>query len=158
MELQNKLYYLSKNGERQGPYTYEELAKLPLTAKTLVWSEGVGWKSLGETEELHPLLDTSFDKEEIKDESSSLPIPIKTWFVESILIIVFCCLPFGIVALVHAIKVQSMNVQGKTDLAQFYAKKAKQWVFIGFIVGLIVFILSTLFYFITFFVYGLNRF
>lgn len=160
METQNKLYFLSKKGERQGPYTYEELEKLSLTANTLVWSEGSGWKNLDEIEELRPLLDSSFDKEEINKESSSsssFPMPVKTWFVESILIIVFCCLPFGIVALVHAIKVQSMNEQGKTDLAQFYSKKTKQWVSIGFVVGLIVFILSMLFYFITFFVYGLNR-
>ena len=85
METQKKLYFLSRKGERQGPYTYEELEKLSLTANTLVWSEGSGWKSLDEIEELRPLLDTSFDKEEINKESSSsssFPMPVKTWFVE----------------------------------------------------------------------------
>ena len=77
-------------------------------------------------------------------ESSTLKIAPRTWLVESILITVLCCLPFGIVGIVYASKVSSLLNMGKYDEAVAASKEAGKWVKIGFITGLIGIILYVL--------------
>lgn len=62
--------------------------------------------------------------------------PPKTWLVESILVTLFCCLPFGIVGIVNAAKVESRFYAGDIDTANRYSADAKKWTLIGFWVGL----------------------
>jgi len=47
--------------------------------------------------------------------------------VWAILATLFCCLPFGIVSIVHAAKVNSLVAAGNTAAAQDAADKAKKW-------------------------------
>lgn len=62
--------------------------------------------------------------------------PPKTWLVESILVTLFCCLPFGIVGIVFASKVESLHRMGQTEEAMRASKDAGKWTKIGFWIGL----------------------
>lgn len=75
----------------------------------------------------------------------------KTWMAESILVTVFCCLPFGIAGIVFASKVSSLYAAGNYDAALQASKDAGKWTKIGFIVGLVVIVLYLLIYGAAFF-------
>ena len=75
----------------------------------------------------------------------------KTWMAESILVTVFCCLPFGIAGLVFASKVSSLYAAGNYEAALQASKDAGKWTKIGFIVGLVVIVLYLLVYGAAFF-------
>ncbi len=59
--------------------------------------------------------------------------PPKNWLVESILVTIFCCLPFGIVAIINASKVNSLIAVGDYAGAQVASKEAGKWVKYGLI-------------------------
>lgn len=65
---------------------------------------------------------------------------------ESVLVTIFCCLPFGIVGIVNASKVSSLFAQGKYDEALFASENAGKWTKIGFFVGLAVIVIYILIY------------
>ena len=75
----------------------------------------------------------------------------KTWMAESILVTVFCCLPFGISGIVFASKVSSLYAAGNYEAALQASKDAGKWTKIGFIVGLVVIVLYLLVYGAAFF-------
>ena len=75
----------------------------------------------------------------------------KTWMAESILVTVFCCLPFGIAGIVFASKVSSLYAAGSYEAALQASKDAGKWTKIGFIVGLVVIVLYLLVYGAAFF-------
>jgi hypothetical protein len=60
----------------------------------------------------------------------------KNWLVESILVTIFCCLPFGIAGIVFASQVSSKWASGDYSGAQQASKDAAKWTKIGFFVGL----------------------
>jgi Interferon-induced transmembrane protein len=62
----------------------------------------------------------------------------KNWLVESILVTLFCCLPFGIAGIVNASKVEGRHYAGDIEGAQRAADEAKRWTKIGFFIGLAV--------------------
>lgn len=64
-------------------------------------------------------------------------LPPKTWLAESILVTLFCCLPFGIVGIVHAAKVESAFTSGNYDGAERASAEAKKWTMIGFWIGIV---------------------
>ncbi|RAV15978.1 CD225/dispanin family protein [Mycobacterium colombiense] len=63
------------------------------------------------------------------------------YLVWSILATLFCCLPFGIVAIVKSSQVNGLWAQGRYAEAQASADSAKKWVIwsvaIGIVVGII---------------------
>lgn len=63
--------------------------------------------------------------------------PPKTWLIESILVTLFCCLPFGVVGIVNASKVESRFRMGDIEGAYNNAAEAKKWITIGFWLGLV---------------------
>lgn len=75
----------------------------------------------------------------------------KTWMADSILVTVFCCLPFGIAGIVFASKVSSLYAAGNYEAALQASKDAGKWTKIGFIVGLVVIVLYLLVYGAAFF-------
>lgn len=75
----------------------------------------------------------------------------KNYLIESILITIFCCQPFGIVSFVYASQVNSKYTAGDYEALQS-SKEAKKWIKWGFISGLIIVILFLLFYGFMFFV------
>ena len=78
--------------------------------------------------------------------------PPKTWLVESILVTLFCCLPFGIVGIINASKVESRFYAGDKEGALRASEEAGRWTQIGFWVGIIVAII----YFLIMVTAGLN--
>ena len=64
--------------------------------------------------------------------------------VWAILTTIFCCLPFGIVSIVYAAKVNGMVAAVNIDGARQASKKAKTWAWVAFGTGLIVYVLLIL--------------
>ena len=63
-------------------------------------------------------------------------LPPKTWLLESILATLFCCLPFGVVGIIYAARVESNWYAGQKELARSSASTAKTWTLISFFFGL----------------------
>lgn len=76
--------------------------------------------------------------------------PPKSWLTESILATIFCCLPFGIVGIVHASKVEQLFYAGQEEAANRAAAEAKKWTKISFWIGIGIIGLSFIFYIIYF--------
>lgn len=72
---------------------------------------------------------------------SQLQTRPKNWLVESILVTIFCCLPFGIAGIVFASKVNSLFDTGDYEGALKASKDAGKWTKIGFFIGLAVIII-----------------
>lgn len=67
------------------------------------------------------------------------PMP-KNWLIESILVTVCCCLPFGIAGIVYATKVEGLFYAGDYEAAEQASRDAKKWTSIGFFssIGIII--------------------
>jgi len=61
----------------------------------------------------------------------------KNWLVESILVTIFCCLPFGVVGIVFASQVNAKYDTGDFDGAIKASQEASKWTRIGFWIGII---------------------
>ncbi len=62
--------------------------------------------------------------------------PPKSWLLESILVTVLCFLPFGIVAIVYASKVESLFYAGRVEEAGEASRNARKWTKVAFWVGI----------------------
>ena len=80
--------------------------------------------------------------------------PPKNWLVESILVTIFCCLPFGIVGIVNAAQVNSRVAAGDFIGAARASREAGKWTKIGFFCGIAGIVL----YFIAIFFFGATAF
>ena len=69
---------------------------------------------------------------------------VSNHLVWAILTTIFCCIPFGIVSIVYAAKVNGMVATGNTDDARQASKKAKTWAWVAFGTGLTVYVLLIL--------------
>lgn len=81
-------------------------------------------------------------------------LPPKNWLVESILVTLFCCLPFGIAGIIFATQVNTKFQVGDHVGALQASKDAAKWTKIGFFVGLGVIVL----YILAVFAFGLTAF
>lgn len=64
--------------------------------------------------------------------------PPKSWLLESILVTLFCCLPFGIIGIIYATKVETLFYAGDIEGAKRASENAKTWTLLGFFIGLVV--------------------
>lgn len=69
----------------------------------------------------------------------------KNWLVESILVLIFCCMPFGIVGLVFASQVNTKYDAGDYMGAKSASDSAGKWTKIGFFIGIGVIFLYMMF-------------
>jgi len=69
----------------------------------------------------------------------------RTWLVESILVTIFCCLPFGIVGIINAARVETRYSCGDIEGASRSSKEAGKWTQIGFWIGIAVVVLYGVF-------------
>lgn len=81
--------------------------------------------------------------------NQNVPPPIQNkpdnYLVWAILTTIFCCLPFGVVAIVHAAKVDGLWTSGNYNGACEYSDKAKKWSIISAICGAVSLVLSIIF-------------
>ena len=61
--------------------------------------------------------------------------------VWAILSTLFCCLPLGIVSIIHAAKVNGLLAAGDVAGARDAADKAKKWAIYAAVAGIVVFVL-----------------
>ena len=66
----------------------------------------------------------------------------KNWLVESILVTLFCCLPFGIAGIVYATQVTSKYANVDYEGALLASQEAGKWTKIGFWSSIILAVLS----------------
>jgi hypothetical protein len=141
-----KQYYYTNGTDRFGPMSLEELKTKEITADTLVWYDGLSeWVKAGSVPELAGLFGIN-EPPPVENNygqygrgfTNTPPMPLpKTWLVESILVTLLCCLPFGIVGIVFAAKVESAYNRGDYDAALQASKEAGKWTQIGFWSGLV---------------------
>lgn len=143
MTILNK-YYVAVGESKTGPFSIDELKTKNITRDTLVWTEGMAdWKRAGDVSELSDLWSSRSDlpppiaqrARDSRQESSTTTAPPKTWMVESILVTILCCLPFGIAGIVNASQVESRYYAGNIEGAQRASIEAKKWTMIGFWIG-----------------------
>jgi hypothetical protein len=65
------------------------------------------------------------------------PPVIPNYLVQSVLVTLCCCMPFGIVALVFAAQVNSKLAAGDVAGAQASSRSARTWTIVALIAGLI---------------------
>lgn len=65
------------------------------------------------------------------------PLKPSNWLWQSIVATVLCCLPFGIVGIVYATRVDSLYYNKQYDEAEAFARKAKTWTLISAAAGLL---------------------
>lgn len=71
-------------------------------------------------------------RDDYDDDFEHRPPPPKNYLVESILVLIFCCWPFAIPALVNASSVQGLWFSGRYREARRAAERAKMWCWISF--------------------------
>jgi tetrahydromethanopterin S-methyltransferase subunit E len=73
--------------------------------------------------------------------------PPKNYLVESILVTIFCCLPFGIAGIVFASQVNSKFAVGDYEGAIASSKNAKKWMTWGLVLSVLYYIIIYFFIF-----------
>jgi hypothetical protein len=75
------------------------------------------------------------------DPTPNAPANVPNYLVQSILATIFCCPPFGIVAIIFAAQVNGKLATGDLAGATQSSKQAKMWCWISFGVGLVCYVL-----------------
>lgn len=138
-------FYYTDGKERFGPFTIDQLVDKNITENTLVWKEGLpDWVPARNLSELQPLFpqQSSFPPPvNLSYNTQVIEAPPKNWLIESILVTLFCCLPLGIVGIVHATKVDTLWTSGQREEAYKASKEAGKWTKLGAIIGAVVIVL-----------------
>lgn len=165
-------YFIVRNGQQAGPFPVDRLAAEGVTPSTQIWCQGMAnWAPASSVPEVANALEmASYQQppqyqnppqyqtpgyqpqqpyQPFGPQTSSTPMP-KTYMTEAILVTLFCCLPFGIAAIVNASNVSSAYTMGNVALAEEKSKNAKKWCTWGLVSSLIIFLLYLLFYAVLF--------
>lgn len=59
------------------------------------------------------------------------PLKPNNWLWQSIVATILCCIPFGVVGIIYAAKVDSLYFDGKYGESERVAQKAKMWTLIS---------------------------
>lgn len=132
-------FYLNHAQQQLGPCSLEEL-KLKAQAgeipfNTLVANDGAAqWVELSSL--IHPQgIPPITPQVTISRPSENIP----NYLAASILTTLFCCLPFGIVAIISSCKVDKWIALGDFEGAKAASKSAKKWIIWSIILGVLVF-------------------
>lgn len=80
------------------------------------------------------------------EEAQAEPVNWIPYLVLAIISTVCCCLPFGIVSIVYAAKINSATSAGNNEEAQKAAKTARIWLIVSFVCGILVTVIYALVY------------
>jgi hypothetical protein len=154
-----KNYYYLNGNQRVGPFPAEQFSQQPVGPDTLVWTDGLpDWKRRADVPEINALFlgqqpvappayqpqpggypAQGYQQPYPQQMYGSAPMgysPPKTWLVESILVTLFCCLPFGIVGIINAAKVENRFRMGDLQGAKQASDEAGRWTKISFFVAI----------------------
>lgn len=84
-------------------------------------------------------------KEQASQDKNAMP---KNWILESILIILLCCMPLAIISIFYGSKVDSLYFARKFEQAQEYSKKAEKWFYTAIIVNISLIFIVFMYYYI----------
>lgn len=136
-------YYILEQGHKKGPFSIQKLKEKNIQPTTYIWKPGMdNWTEAKEIKELSDLL---------QEVPPPIPLMPSSFLLLSILATIFCCLPFGIVGIINALKVSEAYRGGDYAAANEYSENAKEWSKIAFGVGLCIFLLMLVITLITFF-------
>ena len=135
---------IGADGKQYGPVSAEQIhqwfAEGRAKAETLVQAEGsADWKPLGQFPELAPIASAGVVPPPVPPPlAGNQPRPdVHTYLVPAIISTIFCCMPFGIVAIIFAAQVSTKLNAGDVAGAQKASKNARTWFWAAFFVGLI---------------------
>ncbi|GAB3260560.1 hypothetical protein GCM10027347_24950 [Larkinella harenae] len=159
-----KQYYYLEGNQQLGPFSLEELRSKPIKPDTKVWTQGLpDWVSASTVPEINdwlsgpqpaqfsdpyppniPQQQPGYPSAQQPYQSQyghqqpygNAPLRPKNWLVESILVTLFCCLPFGIAGIINAANVDSRYANGDFAGAQRASNEAGKWTKIGLFVAL----------------------
>ncbi len=77
----------------------------------------------------------------MENEKPQMP---ETYLWQSICVTLFCCMPFGIVGIVHASQVSTFYMSGFYKEAEDAAAKAKKWTKLGVCLGIAFWLIYTI--------------
>ena len=162
-------YFYAEGDQQLGPFSFDELKTKNLSPDTLVWFEGMtDWTRAGDVQELAELFtastsappppqwekinpdtppprsQSSYASQQSRYQPNRAARP-KSWLTEAILVTLFCCLPFGIAAIVNAAKVDSRVSAGDMEGAEAASQEAGKWVKVSFWLGIVVVVLYFLY-------------
>lgn len=139
MMEEDKKYYLLKDGNKTGPFGFEELKTKPLSVDMLVWYKGLReWLEIKEIPELNELL---------KNVPPDRPQMPETYLLQSILVTIFCCLPLGVVAIMKSLKISEYYNRGQYAEAKKQSKETVMYLELGTIIGIFIIALILIVYF-----------
>ena len=146
-------FYIDENNEQAGPLAIEDLQNV-ITSKTLVWKKGqADWLKAEDVPELESIVkveapppipqpvqivDVPKPVETGAEEVSYQPMKPDTNLTMAILCTLFCCVPFGVVAIYYASKVNTSYHQGAYFDAEDYSEKAKSYTYWGVGLGIVL--------------------
>jgi hypothetical protein len=140
------MWYYSKNGMQLGPLSTEEFSGKASSGEVLpsdlIWKEGMSdWKPLAQVPEFHGLSSLSTPppvgmgsvpmQQPYMYPAGHAPVTVPNYLWQSIVVTVLCCLPFGVVSIIHAAKVDSLLAQGDIVGATAASQSAKKWAIAG---------------------------
>ncbi len=141
-------WFYTSNGAQSGPITQQELAAKvqsgEVTATDMIWKEGMAdWLPLSQVPEFSTgVVNTpaqyGMPMAQPSAYASSVRPNVTNYLWQSIVVTLFCCLPFGIVAIVFAAKVDGLVAVGDIAGAQAASKTAKLWVNLSAGIGLAI--------------------
>ena len=165
-------YYATSGGAQQGPVGIDDLkarhAAGQIPADALIWREGMeNWKPLNEIPELatssrlltggnpgtpapavNPVGDQIYAPPATNPYAGAmgggLGTKPPTYLWQSIACTILCCLPFGVVGIVYAAKVDGLAASGNMAAALDASNKAKFWCWMSFGATIIIFVLAAL--------------
>lgn len=158
----NTWYYINSQGQQVGPVDKDSLRTAGLCSSSMVWREGMAqWQTAGSMPELADVLAPAANTYNPAQAQTPPPpaggcampgygqqsygqpqgTPPQSYMWAAVLTTCFCCLPFGVVAIVNASKVDDAWRMGNHQLANDYSQKAKKWSLWALISGLAVLLL-----------------
>ncbi|MBO7609125.1 MAG: CD225/dispanin family protein [Muribaculaceae bacterium] len=163
-------YFIAENGNPAGPFDLNELLEHGLTVNSLLWNETMPqWTEASNIPEVMNFLNGAAQR-------TVPPIPPqRQWqyqqpqyaqqpyrqpmgpmpdahMVGAILVTLFCCVPFGIVAIIKASQVSSCYSRGDYYGAVESSNDAKKWIIWGVVSNIILILL----YLMLIFVFGVG--
>jgi len=136
-------HFIGGDGKTYGPYSQEQMqqfmAENRVNAQTQARADGGAWQPASSFGELSGGVPQTGGPPPSypQPQGHGAPVKVPNYLVQSILCTLCCCLPFGIVAIVYAAKVDGLAATGNTAAALEASGKAKMWCWIGLGLGLV---------------------